>query len=256
MQLYYDSYVGVDWASRGWLVVATDGDDWTARMHPSIHSVWYTHADAKTILVDIPIGLPESERRGCDRGAKEFLGSGRARSVFWTPCRKAVEADTYEDAKRANIDARGDSLSSQAWGMSPRIQEVDRFLRDTTEAQNTIVESHPEVCFRAFAERNLSSKHVSDGLHARRELLEEIDESVEGVYESLVDDHIESPPQWARRIGNSNRDDLLDAMALALTAKVGENNFKRILDSAEANVESIPKDRENVPMQIVYADPE
>jgi len=250
------SYVGVDWASRGWLTVATDGDEWSARMYPSIHSVWFEHKDAESILVDIPIGLPESERRGCDGGAKEFLGPERARSVFWTPCRDAVEADTYDDAKQANLDARDDSLSSQAWGLIPRIQEVDRFLRDTTEAQDTILESHPEVCFKALAEESLSSKHVDDGLYARQELLEEVDESIEGVYDSFVEEFIKGQPSWARRIGTSNRDDLLDAMVLAITAKFGDNGFERILDQTNMNATSIPKDKENLPMQIVYAETE
>lgn len=250
------SYVGVDWASRGWLTVATDGDEWSARMYPSIQSVWFAHKDSESILVDIPIGLPESERRGCDAGAKEFLDPGRARSVFWTPCRDAVEADTYDDAKQANLDARDDSLSSQAWGLIPRIKEVDRFLRDTTEAQGTVLESHPEVCFKTLAEEGLSSKHGDHGVQARRELLEETDESVEGVYNEFVEEYINKQPPWARRIGTSNRDDLLDAMVLALTAKFGDSGFERILDRADSNTASIPRDKEDVPMQIVYAEAE
>lgn len=73
------SYVGVDWASRGGLTVATDGDEWSAKMYPSIHSVRFAYEDAESILVDVPIGLPESKRRGCDGRTKEFLGSERAR---------------------------------------------------------------------------------------------------------------------------------------------------------------------------------
>lgn len=188
------SYVGVDWASRGWLTVAVDGNEWTVQMHPSIHSVWFEHDDAESILVDIPIGLPETERRGCDRGAKEFLAPERARSVFWTPCRDAIEQDTYAEAKQANRDAREDSLSSQAWGLIPRIQEVDRFLRDTEEAQDTVLESHPEVCFKAFAEGSLSSKHEDDGLVTRRELLGDVDKNTEGVYDRFVDEYIEGQP--------------------------------------------------------------
>ncbi|OYR57950.1 DUF429 domain-containing protein [Halorubrum halodurans] len=250
------SYVGVDWASRGWLTVAIDDGEWTARMSPSIHSVWFDHHDAESILVDVPIGLPESERRGCDRGAKEFLGSDRARSVFWTPCRDAVEADTYDDARRANRDARDDSLSSQVWGLIPRIREVDRLLRDVTEARKTMLESHPEVCFEAFAEEGLPSKHEDDGLSRRRELLEGTDASADGVYDGFVERYIDGQPPWARRIGNANRDDLLDAMVLALAAKVADGDFERVLDHAEDGVESIPRDEAGLPMQIVYADPE
>ncbi|WP_435100305.1 DUF429 domain-containing protein [Halorubrum sp. N11] len=246
--------VGVDWASRGWLAVAIVGDEWTARMHPSIHSVWFEHRDAESILVDIPIGLPESERRECDRGAKEFLGPDRARSVFWTPCRDAVERDTYESAKRANQEARGDSLSTQAWGLIPRIREVDRFLRDTEDARGVVAESHPEVCFASFAGGSLPSKHDDGGLDDRRAILEATAESAAGVYDGFVAEHIEGQPSWARRIGSSNRDDLLDAMVLALTADVGGGEFDRTADHAQGGTESVPKDAEGLPMQIVYAE--
>lgn len=250
------SYVGVDWASRGWLAVSIEGDEWTARMHPSIHSVWFDHRDAESILVDIPIGLPESARRECDRGAKSFLGADRARSVFWTPCRDAVEQETYDAAKQANREARGDSLSTQAWGLIPRIREVDRFLRDTEAARAVIAESHPEVCYASFADEIPRSKHEDDGLEERRSILEATDESAAGVYEGFVDEHIEGQPSWARRIGESNRDDLLDAMVLALTASAGPRGCNRTLDDVETEPAMVPTDAEGLPMQILYADPE
>ncbi|SDR05699.1 DUF429 domain-containing protein [Natronobacterium texcoconense] len=243
-----NSYVGVDWASRGWLAVETNSREWTASMHPSIHSVWFTHRDADSILVDVPIGLPEDRRRECDRQAKEFLGPERASSVFWTPCRDAVEADTYEQAADANEACRGDGLSSQAWGLIPRIREVDRLLRDDEQARETILESHPEVCFAAFSEDGLlDSKHGSVGEDERVACLERVNNSVCGVFEDFVATHIESQEPWARRIGSSNRDDLLDAMALTLTAKFGDGEF----DTFPADP---PTDREDLPMQIVYAD--
>ncbi|MCU4717929.1 DUF429 domain-containing protein [Halapricum hydrolyticum] len=240
-------YVGVDWASRGWLTVATDGDDWTASMHPSMHSVWLTYRDAAAILVDVPIGLPETRRRECDRAAKAFLGD-RSSSVFWTPCRAAVEAPTYEQARRANEDCRGDGLSSQAWGLIPRIQEVDRLLRDEVDAETTILESHPEVCFTALhGGESLPSKHDEDGIEARRTVLEAVDDSIAGVYERFEATLIDGQPPWARRIGESNRDDLLDAMVLTLTAKYGAGGFRRF-------PEDPPLDAEGLPMQIVYTD--
>lgn len=241
------SYVGVDWASSGWLAVATDGEDWTATMHPSMHSVWFTHRDATAILVDIPIGLPDGERRACDRAAKEFLGD-RASSVFWTPCRAAVEATTYQQAKQANQECRGDSLSSQAWGLIPRIREVDRLLRDGVDIESVILESHPEVCFTALGGgESLPSKHDDDGIEARVAILGSIDDSLVDVYEQFEASLIEEQPTWARRIGASNRDDLLDAMVLALTASLGGEDLRTL-------PESPPLDAERLPMQIVYTE--
>ncbi|EMA35251.1 DUF429 domain-containing protein [Halobiforma nitratireducens] len=243
------SYVGVDWASKGWLAVETDGQDWTATMHPSIHSVWFEHRDAASILVDIPIGLPSDRRRRCDREAKEFLGSARASSVFWTPCRAAVEADSYDRAAEANEERRGDGLSSQAWGIVPRIREVDRLLRDDPEATTVIRESHPEVCFAAFRGGDPpGSKQSETGKEERLRCLERVDDTVSGVFGEFVARHVDGVSPWARRIGKSNRDDLLDAMALALTAKLGGGEFDTFPTDP-------PTDDNGLPMEIVYVDP-
>ncbi|APW98378.1 hypothetical protein CHINAEXTREME_11530 [Halobiforma lacisalsi AJ5] len=242
------SHVGVDWASRGWLAVGTDGQEWTARMHPSIHSVWFEHRDADAILVDVPIGLPADHRRTCDREAKDFLGPDRANSVFWTPCRAAVEATTYEQAKEANQMRRGDSLSSQAWGLIPRIQEVDRLLRDAETARQTILESHPDVCFTALSGGDpLSPKQSAAGETERIACLEEVDDAVRPAYDRFVSTYIEEQEPWARRIGASNRDDLLDAMVLALTATLADGEFETLPADP-------PTDQEGLPMQIIYAE--
>lgn len=241
------TYIGVDWASKGWLAVATDGNDWSAEMHPSMHSVWFANRDADSILVDIPIGLPESKRRECDEEAKEFVGTDRANTVFWTPCRDAVEADTYEKAKEANQECRDESLSSQAWGLIPRIQEVDRLLRDDDRAREVILESHPEVCFAALhPDGTLPSKHDETGAEKRLAVLEAVDDSLPDEYEDLVSTHITERAAWKRRIGNSNRDDLLDAMVLALTAKLGADRFDTLPNNP-------PTDAKSLLMQIVYA---
>lgn len=242
-------YVGVDWASRGWLAVTVDGQDWSVQMHPSIHSVWFSNKDAESILVDIPIGLPEDKRRECDVKAKEFVGTERARSVFWTPCRAAVEAETYDEAKRANKDSRDDSLSSQAWGLIPRIREVDRLLRDDEAAKNKIIESHPEVCFSALEDgQSHSSKHDDSGSDERLKTLQTVDDSLRDVYDGFVSTYIKDQRQWSRRIGNSNRDDIVDSMVLAVTARLGADSFERLPDNP-------PEDGQGLPMQIVYSRP-
>ena len=225
-------YVGVDWASKGWLTVSIDDGDWLVRMYPSLYSVWFSHRNAEVILVDIPIGLPESARRECDKQAKAFLPSERRSSVFWTPCRDAIQASTYEQAKEANIRCRDDSLSSQSWGLIPRIQEADHLLRSNSEARDTIRESHPEVCFDAFRQKlELNSKHNDQGIDDRLQCLDQIDDTVSEKYEHFVEKYIESQPRWARRIGSSNRNDILDAMVLALTAKLGADDLDTLPES-------------------------
>lgn len=44
-------------------------------MHPSIHSVWFKYRDAESILVDIPIDLPEKSGRQSDGATNTILQS-------------------------------------------------------------------------------------------------------------------------------------------------------------------------------------
>ena len=45
---------------------------------------------ADTVLVDIPIGLPDSGRRECDLAARKLLGPRRGTSVFTGARRPAL----------------------------------------------------------------------------------------------------------------------------------------------------------------------
>ena len=243
------TYVGVDWASKGWVAVVHEDGDWKAEMYPSIHSVWFSYRHAQNILIDIPIGLPESQRRVCDQQAKEYIGTDRASSVFWTPCRDVLNAMTYEEAKQINHKRRGNKISSQTWHILPRIQEVDCLLRDSKVARKTILESHPEVCFTALSSGSnisISSKLDGDGFDQRLAILDNYT-SATAIYENFVDRYITSLPQWSRRIGKSNRDDLVDALALAVTAKLATENLSTLPDDP-------PTDKTGLPMQIVYTE--
>lgn len=213
--------LGVDWARGCWVVVAVDDEDVTITTEPTMLNVWRAHRDADAILVDIPIGLPETPPRDCDRAAAATLGD-RHSSVFDVPCRAAVEADGYTAAREAN----GGRLGSQSWGLVPRIREVDCFLDAHPEAEAQVYESHPEVCYAHFAARtgadDPGSKLETGGLDARLSILDTID----GAFGAQVRRFVESrrdDSQWHHRIQSGRLDDVLDAAVLALTA--GEGSF-------------------------------
>lgn len=207
------SYVGVDWAGGLWLVVAT-GDDVTVTTEPSILNVWTEHGtEADAMLVDIPIGLPEEGYRACDRTAAEFLDD-RSSAVFSIPCRDAVQAECYEEAR----EACGGSLGSQSWWLFPRILEVDVFLQTVDSAKETVYESHPEVCFAAYEGAALSSKGTDSGLDTRMEVLEAVNEELHDEVETVLDDR-EDGAAWHDRISTTRLDDVVAAAVLAATAE-------------------------------------
>jgi predicted RNase H-like nuclease len=111
------SYLGVDWAGGCW-VVAKAGDETYVTTEPAFFNVWHEHGrddDIQSMLVDIPIGLPDEGTRACDREAKERLGAS-GMSAFQIPRREVVEMDGYCEARAANHG----SLSSQSWWLFPR----------------------------------------------------------------------------------------------------------------------------------------
>jgi predicted RNase H-like nuclease len=252
--------VGVDWASKGWLCVAcartSDGAFvWQASMEPAFNTVLQSYSDASHVLVDIPIGLPETDRRVCDREAKACLDE-RSSSVFWTPCRRAVYAGSYEAAATANEQSLGRGLSSQSWGLIPRIREVDMLLRWEADARNRVRESHPEVAFRMLNGDDAVtwSKQTETGRDERIDILDDAlsNTDVRSAYDEIEATYIDDPDPWQRRIGTSNRDDLVDAFGLAVTALLGmAGSFERL----PGEDDEVPTDEVGLPMEIVYTNP-
>jgi predicted RNase H-like nuclease len=220
-------FVGVDWASSGWLTVCL-GTECRIGFHPTIYSVWDAHSTAETILIDIPIGLPDSDeqiRRQCDEAALEYL-SEKDGSLFYTPVESAVYATAYTEAAATYVDV-DEGLQSQAWAISSRIREVDQFFQyydehytsDDRQPAEVIRESHPEVCFQALAteQSNPESKHADSGVDWREEILgDELLDRISDERERYIDEQ----PEWAAGLGESNEDDFLDALCLARTVEL------------------------------------
>jgi predicted RNase H-like nuclease len=237
-------YVGVDWASNGWLGVVLDGDDHEFDLYPSLLSLWKYHSDAERILIDVPIGLPADGKRDCDVEAKSHL-QARQGSVFYTPVRKAVYATDIETAKEHNEPA-GYSVQNQVWGIVPRIREADEFLDCYPGARDRIRETHPEICFHALKGGPLKhSKHTEAGIEERTELLAEEDPYATDLVAEAVEKLTQ--PSYAPTVGRV--DDIIDALVAALTARRDERDLAVLPDSDP------PRDARGLPMEIVYPSP-
>lgn len=247
------TYVGADWASKGWVAAELDEDgELDVGFYPTIWNLWYEYEgdDLEQILIDIPIGLPGDGRRECDQKAKEYLGERRS-SVFWTPIREAIYQNNIENAKDVQGNVMEHSISNQAWAIVPRIREVDTFLRKTDDVQDVVRESHPEVCFRKLNDEPPGPKSSDVGIEERTEVLckklemdpEECGETSRRLTE----------PSYGRFAAE---DDVLDAIVLAVTAKrVAEDDYSRLSSDTEADEERPPTDEKGLPMEIVYPDP-
>lgn len=213
-------YTGIDWAGKGWFALTLDEDgDPSAGFYPTILN-WYHEAEEPgRVLIDVPIGLAKDRRRTADEAAREYLGEA-ARSVFGTPVREAVYAENLERAKEIHEDREvGFGIQNQAWGIVPRIREVDVFLQEYDHLlDGEFRESHPEVCFAAMngGEAIADAKTTEDGRERRLELLEpHLDDP-----HDLLDDLERrfASPSYAPTIKAGALDDVVDAMGLAAAA--------------------------------------
>ncbi|WP_148413551.1 DUF429 domain-containing protein [Haloferax sp. KTX1] len=222
--------IGVDGCRSGW-VCAIAADGLAVRVAADFDAVWElaSERDAERVLVDIPIGLPESIRRACDREARERLGS-RAATVFFAPVRAVLDADSHEAASAANRERTGAGLSIQAWHLVPKIREVDAVLRETPRARERVFESHPELAFAAFAGEPLSEpKSTPEGRARRLDVLGTAfaggDSGDRGPGADATDGRGFDAERAYREVLDRTlrrdvaRDDVLDALALAAAAR-------------------------------------
>lgn len=233
------AHLGVDWAGDGWLAVAFDGTEFDhASVFDEIGGLWHRYEEtAQRVLVDIPVGLQEGNGdRECDVLAREVIGPRRS-AVFTPPVREATRKRRYPAAKRVNERTAGRGLSKQAFAISDGIAAVDELLRNVPEARGAFAESHPEVCFRAFAGEPLQySKATAGGYAERMRALARFDPDAPPVVQAVAD---------AAGGTAVTVDDVLDAVVLAYTARPGPGELRSLPPDP-------PRDPKGLPMQIVY----
>ncbi len=126
--------VGVDGCKAGWIVVAMHNGTFAgASCLPTFSDVLQASHDAVAVGVDMPIGLLPESMRVCDALAQKYVGARRA-SVFLTPPRKALEAQTYQEANGLCRMLTDRGLSKQAYSLRSKIFEVERATRAEEDA--------------------------------------------------------------------------------------------------------------------------
>ncbi len=221
--------VGVDGCKGGWIAVSRAKPDAhpAVNIHRDFASLLSAYPDNAIIAVDMPIGLPERATlggRGAEQAVRPFLGA-RQSSVFSVPSRSAVYAETgefideqerYAAHRRASEIALATSdpprkISIQAFGLFPKIRQLDEALRSDLPLRNRIFESHPEFAFtilnngKPMSEpKKIKSRINPPGMQERKTLME-----AAGIPHSFL---TRPSPKGA------NDDDLLDACVMMLIA--------------------------------------
>lgn len=220
---------GVDGCKAGWIAVFRRPDAAVeARVFARIADLFDLLPADAAIAVDMPIGLPERTGhggRGPEALVRRLLGA-RQSSVFSIPSRAAVYAVEedftslerwYEAHRLASAMARATSnppraVSIQAFGIFPRICELDELLRARPDLLGRVVESHPEAAFWRLAgcqamstPKKVKGQVNPAGMEERKTLL-----AACGHDRAFLD---RPPPRGAAA------DDFLDASAMMLVAE-------------------------------------
>jgi predicted RNase H-like nuclease len=161
--------------------------------------------DLAAVAVDIPIGLGTRDPRVCDQEARRRLGPRRS-SVFPAPVRAVLGASTYEEACDVSRRMSGKGLSKQLYNIVAKIKEVDAI--QSPKRQHSLFEACPELSFATMVGGTpmQHSKRTADGLAERIAVL----------HEHLG---VNVPALLEARAPGAQRDDVLDALALAWTAR-------------------------------------
>ncbi len=233
-------FVGVDGCKAGWLCAALDGGQMDIVVFRSFNEIWESHHDANVILVDIPIGLPGGELRSrkADSLARKMLGH-RHSTVFSPGVRNILNCRTYGEACEENRKVTDKNISLQYWGLVPKVRAVDAFMCGTPEAHGIVRESHPEICFEKASGKSMSyGKKKLSGVSERIEIIEKYFPDGQRVYSEVL-------KRYLRR--EVARDDIVDAMILAVTAWVSRGDLISLPDPLEM-------DEKGLSMAIWYHD--
>ena len=226
-------YLGVDGCPYGWFIVALDENWYETRVCRTFGELLDFYRNAELILVDVPIGLPEGEAgRACDAEARNLVGNLHA-TVYPTPTRGTIEqipplVDCLDATHlRYRFEHHAvDGINLQTFAISHKIAEVDLAIRAQVQnAQPEVREVHPEVCFWALnGHVPLNHRKVTPLGQAERL-------GILGNYlnhpcvQGILDGALARFPR-----SHVRRDDVIDAMAAAITGYNSQGNLQSLPD--------------------------
>jgi len=238
------SSVGIDGCRAGWVAVNITDDGFEVELQKSFEEICSKFDDSDIILVDMPIGLPESIKDiRPEAEARSYL-LGRTSCIFNTPCRQSVYIKDYFEASKTNRQVLGKGLSKQSFGICNKIREIDETLEKLPECKSKIKESHPEICFAILSSECKHIKPIYESKRTEEGRLKRI-KALKQYYDKTSEfvDYISDHPKFSKIMV-----DCIDALCLAVTGMLGlENGFRCVPEKPAI-------DSHGLAMQMVYAE--
>ena len=210
--------VGIDVCPSGWFAVSLSGDENNYWIIYNKEEMKACFEEYDRIFIDIPVGIETDQYvRKADEELRETLGPDYRASVFNPPIRPALYAPTYAEASMQSYEITGKKVSIQSWNITMKIRMVDELLREHPEFREKVCESHPELLYKMMSSGAslLQKKATKEGLRHRRHLIKAYHEPLDDLYREVKEEY---------RRNEVKKDDILDALALAIFAKESEEN--------------------------------
>ena len=234
--------VGVDGCKIGWFYFRRERDSISFDIAVDLESLINSLPSDSRVFIDIPIGLIDRGEgsRVCDKIARKALSHPRASSVFPAPAFPVLSADSFEDAKRRSMNAIGKMLSQQAFAITPKIHEVNKYLASNRNSKIVVREIHPEVCFWGLNGRRAMKhpKKKTVGFDERLEVLRRFLPSIDAI--------IDGPLQKYTRSVVA-RDDILDALVALVVGCTSDDKLQTMPPNPML-------DERGLPMEMVYTE--
>ena len=248
-------YIGIDGCKGGWVAAILENDTLHIKPYKTIADLFKDYPKPDVCLIDMAIGLPETDSKvRPDSIARRQLGK-KGSSVFPVPSRRAVGVETknrsiqeiQKEQKCKNGEALGKSLSQQSLAIIPKMKELDEFLEVHAEYREVMLESHPELCFARLKGAVLfSKKSRKAGRDERIDVLKD---------EKVIDENFNVLAE-ARQCKDKydcvcKPDDILDAIVLAVTARLKAQGQCEIIHADMTVSPNPPVDAKGLKMQMV-----
>ena len=238
----------MDGCRAGWVAAfrSIESGAWRFRFAQTLAEIVDADDPPGIVAVDMPTGFAECAERGgrsCERAARKLL-PGKTSSVFATPCRAALAAESYIAASMLNCDSgpHGVRLTKQCFNLFPKMQELDDLLRARPALHRRIFEAHPELAFMRMngGRPVLAPKRTPAGETARQALL------ARHGFAAAARAWTAYRRDAGLRRSDAGLDDALDAAAICRTAL--------LIHRGEAThlPHRIERDRHGLPMAIWY----
>ena len=137
--------VGITHNGKAWQAAVLSDASCTFISSDNLYELCQNYKNADALLIDLPVGLPESKEDEVLRPEAELRRKLIGCNAAAVPCRQAVYAENDNAAREENIRVLGRTISPQQLPQRLLLREIDEMLAGHTQWKHVLRESRSQV---------------------------------------------------------------------------------------------------------------